>query len=107
MMIIQIFDDGINGDYVAGDYIYNVTIPAQPGDSTVEFSFKAKDTIGQEAISQTQSYFIHAEPFPEFRAIWIQSWISGLLNETETDELVDTCRESNLNTLLPEVRKSW
>lgn len=102
---VQAFDDGAHGDGAAGDGLFAATIPAQPGDATVEYWMAARDSAGQISSSPVDSYIVSATPYPEFRAIWSASWWAGFRSPEEANELVSTCREHHLNTLLPEVRK--
>ena len=41
----------------------------------------------------------------EYRCIWIDSWNTGILTEAQCDELIQTCRDNNINTIIPEIRK--
>ena len=103
---IPLHDDGMHGDRNAGDGNYGAIIPRQDEGTTVTFQYMARDTIAQETRTRTFSFnTISTGTLPEFRAIWAASWWSGFLNPDEADELVTTCRESNLNNLIPEVRK--
>ncbi len=102
---VQAFDDGVHDDEAAGDGLFAATIPALPGDATVEYWMAARDTVGQLSSCPLQSYIVSATPYPEFRAIWSASWWEGFRSPEEANELVNTCREHHLNTLLPEVRK--
>lgn len=44
-------------------------------------------------------------PKPEYRCIWADSWSASFLNASQTQDLVNTCRNSNINTVIVEVRK--
>lgn len=41
----------------------------------------------------------------EYRSIWIDSWSAGILTEAQCDDLIQTCRDNNINTIMPEIRK--
>ena len=41
----------------------------------------------------------------EYRVIWIDTWNTGILNATQCQDLINTCRANNINTIMPEVRK--
>lgn len=42
----------------------------------------------------------------EYRCIWADSWNSSFLNQSEAQNLVDTCRANYINTVIVEVRKT-
>ncbi len=42
----------------------------------------------------------------EYRCIWIDSWhADSFLNASEVNNLIQTCRDNNINTIMPEIRK--
>ncbi len=41
----------------------------------------------------------------EYRCIWVDSWNSGFLNASQCDNLIQTCRDNNINTVIVEIRK--
>ncbi|MBE0536644.1 MAG: family 10 glycosylhydrolase [Phycisphaerae bacterium] len=41
----------------------------------------------------------------EYRCIWIDSWNTGFLSASQADNLIATCRENNINTVIVEIRK--
>jgi uncharacterized lipoprotein YddW (UPF0748 family) len=41
----------------------------------------------------------------EYRSIWIDTWHTGILTADQCDELIQTCRDNNINTIMPEIRK--
>lgn len=55
---VQAFDDGAHGDGAAGDTVYAATIPAQPHDSVVVYSYTAWDSAGQSSVSLPLSYTV-------------------------------------------------
>ncbi len=44
-------------------------------------------------------------PRPELRVMQVDSWGTGILTSNQVEELVSTCRDNNLNTIMAEVRK--
>lgn len=42
---------------------------------------------------------------PEFRALWVHNWRSGLLNSSEVDETVRWAKSCNMNALVVQVRR--
>jgi len=51
------------------------------------------------------SYEWLSGPPGEYRCIWVDSWGTGILNASQCDELIQTCRNSNINTVVVEIRK--
>jgi uncharacterized lipoprotein YddW (UPF0748 family) len=43
----------------------------------------------------------------EYRCIWVDTWQSfyNILDESQCDRLIQTCRDNNINTIMPEIRK--
>lgn len=46
------------------------------------------------------------QPKPEFRAMWVSGWESGLLTPAQVDETIELARKANLNALIIQVRKA-
>ncbi len=44
-------------------------------------------------------------PPGEYRCIWVDSWGTGILNASQCNDLIQTCRNNNINTVIVEVRK--
>lgn len=42
---------------------------------------------------------------PEFRGLWVHSWVPGLLSPAQIDETVKWAKDANLNALIVQVRK--
>lgn len=42
---------------------------------------------------------------PEFRAIWVHNWLPGLLCDSQVDQTIKWAKESNINTLIVQVRR--
>jgi uncharacterized lipoprotein YddW (UPF0748 family) len=97
--------DGAHGDGAAGDGVYGVTIPAQPGGSTVSVIVSATDNLGRSSSSLPEEYDVTAQPTAEYRCIWADSWGTSFLNATQAADLVNQCRAANINTIIIEVRK--
>ena len=100
-----LFDDGAHNDGAASDGLYAAQVPPQPAGRTVDFTFEAVDIGGHPATPTAGSYRVQAVPTAEWRCIWVTSWGTGFLNAAQAQELVDTCRAANVNTLIVEVRK--
>lgn len=41
----------------------------------------------------------------EYRSIWVDSWNESFLTKKQAEHLVKTCRETNINTIMIEIRK--
>ncbi len=102
---VTAYDDGLHNDGSAGDDIFGASIPPQPDGDTVEFYFTAEDNTGQPTTSSGMSYIVGEEAPREYRCIWADSWGTGFLNQSQADTFIQTCRDNNINTIIPEVRK--
>lgn len=102
---VPAYDDGNHGDGGAGDLVYGAAIPPQAVGTTVSYYMAAQDASDATTISQVQSYLISTTGPVEYRCIWADSWGTSFLNPSEAEELVNTCRANNINTIIPEVRK--
>ena len=102
---LDMYDDGAHGDGAAGDDVFGATIPAMPDGDTVSFTITATDDAGQQTVSGTVVYEVGLDTPREYRSIWADSWGRSFLNQAEAQELVDTCRANNMNTIMIEVRK--
>ncbi len=103
---VPAYDDGAHADGAANDGRYGAAVPGQPDGTSVTCTLVARDTAGQETSRTVGTYLVSSAPFPEYRAMWVTSWGSGFLNPAQADTLVSTLRAANLNTILPEVRKT-
>ena len=104
-LTLAMADDGAHNDGAAGDGVFAAQVPPQPGGTTVEFTLEAADNSGRTARPARGSIRVAEAPTAEWRAIWVDTWGPGILNPAQTQELVDTCRAANINTLIVEVRK--
>ena len=104
-LTLPLVDNGTNGDTTAGDGVYAAIVPAQPGGTTVRFTFTATDSNGLSTLSDTNSYSVLAPPANEWRCIWVDTWNASFRNAAEAQDLVNTCRANNINTIIIEVRK--
>lgn len=102
---VTAYDDGNHNDGGSGDSVYGAQIPPQPAGSTVAYWMTAQDSSNATTSSLVQSYLIVTTGPVEYRCIWADSWGTSFLNASQAQELVDTCRASNINTIIPEVRK--
>ncbi len=41
----------------------------------------------------------------EYRCVWVDTWNTGILNKSQCDDLIQTCRDANINTVIVEIRK--
>ena len=99
------YDDGLHGDGAAGDDVYGGTIPSQPLGVTVVYSLTALDNGGQPTTGPDFVYIVGETAKREYRCIWADSWNRSFLNQSQADELVQTCRDNNINTIIVEIRK--
>ncbi|MBN1900361.1 family 10 glycosylhydrolase, partial [Candidatus Sumerlaeota bacterium] len=102
---VRMSDDGLHGDGAAGDGIFGANIPPQSDGDEVEYHVSALDDQAQETNSSDYSYVVGEEAPREYRSIWADSWDRSFLNASQAEELVNTCRENNLNAIMIEVRK--
>lgn len=102
---LQMHDDGAHGDGAAGDHVYGATIPPVPINRSVSYCLSAVDNEGVATTSTVQSYYVATTAPAEWRCIWADSWNASFLNQAHADDLVNTCRANNINTIIPEVRK--
>ncbi len=102
---VPAWDDGNHGDDAAGDGIWGAQIPGFPDGEELTYSFTATDTIGQSTTSDPGTYRVGDTGPREYRVIWVDSWNAGILNASQVDDLVATCRANNINTIMPEIRK--
>ena len=98
-------DDGAHGDGAAGDGVFGATIPAFATGQTVTYSFSAIDNGTQTTNSSNGVYTVGALAPPEYRVIWADSWNTSFLNASQAQDIVQTCRDNNINTIMIEVRK--
>lgn len=104
-LTLPLVDDGAHNDGAAADGLYAAQVPPQASGSTVDFTFMAVDNNGHPARPVTGSYRVQGVPTAEWRCIWVTSWGTGFLSATQAQDLVNTCRAANINTLIVEVRK--
>lgn len=102
---VPAYDDGSHGDGVAGDGVYGASIPPQSVGTRVSYYMAAQDASNATTVSLTQEYLVSSAGPVEYRCIWADSWGTSFLNQTQAQELVNTCRANNINTVIPEVRK--
>lgn len=99
------FDDGAHGDGAANDGVYGASIPAQAAGTTVNYMVTVTDTAFQTASSAMQAYTTLATAPPEYRCVWADTWNASILNASQVQDIVNTCRANNINTIIAEVRK--
>lgn len=102
---VPAFDDGAHQDGAAGDGVYGAAIPPQPQGAQVGYHFTAVDDSAQTTTSRVQVYVVGDTARREYRSIWADTWGTSFLNPTQAQELVQTCRDNNINTIMIEVRK--
>lgn len=98
-------DDGAHGDGSAGDGVFGAQLPGFPDGEYVNYWVEVVDSGGNEVSTAVAEYIVGEEVPREYRAVWIDSWNSGILSASQIDNLVATCRAANINTIVPEVRK--
>ncbi len=81
---------------------YTATIPPQESKSEVRFYFTAIDDEDNIYTSDTVSFRIDDN---EYRVIWAHSWGRSFLSPSQAEDLVQTCRDNNINTIIIQVRK--
>jgi len=42
-------------------------------------------------------------PLGEYRSIWVDTWNTGILTASQCDNLIQTCRDNNINTVMVEL----
>lgn len=85
-----------------GDGYYEAQIPSQASQSVVQFYFTAKDTSDNIFESDHISYQVDRG---EYRSIWVQAWGSSFHWPARAEQLVQICRDNNINTIMLQVRK--
>jgi len=98
-------DDGLHSDGESNDDIYGATIPPFPDGEEVEYYIIATDDMDQVTESDPLSYIVGLKTPREYRSIWADSWNRSILDASQVEELVQTCRENNINTIMAEIRK--
>jgi len=94
-------EEEITAFHVGDDY-YEAEIPSQPSQSIVRFHFSVEDTEGETYTSDHISYQVEKG---EYRAIWVDAWGNLFHWPARAEELVQTCRDNNINTIMLQVRK--
>lgn len=64
-----------------------------------------QDTAGQVVTSPVIGYVVGEEYPAEYRVLWADSWNASFLNAAQTNEILNQCRTSNINTVTIQVRK--
>ncbi len=91
----------VNAQY-AGNGIYEAQIPPQDSQSIVQFYFSATDIEDNSYFSDTLSYQVDGGGY---RSIWAHAWGRSFRNQNEAEELINACRNNNINTIMIQVRK--
>jgi uncharacterized lipoprotein YddW (UPF0748 family) len=99
------YDDGAHNDGAAGDDVYGASIPTQPDGDTVGYYFEAIDDAVQTTTSSSQGYVVGDTAPREYRVVWADTWNASILNAAQSDDLILTCRNNNINTVMVEIRK--
>jgi uncharacterized lipoprotein YddW (UPF0748 family) len=102
---LVLYDDGAHNDGAANDGTYAAQLDPLAADAQVSFVLRATDDAARNALPRAGGFHVQAHPTAEWRCIWVTSWGVGFLDEAQAQDLVDTCRAANINTLLLEVRK--
>jgi uncharacterized lipoprotein YddW (UPF0748 family) len=82
--------------------VYNLFQPGQPGPGNANID--GLNGIDLNDFNLLARNWLQ-EP-TEYRVIWIDSWhADSFLNTSEVNTLIQTCRDNNINTIMPEIRK--
>jgi uncharacterized lipoprotein YddW (UPF0748 family) len=98
-------DDGAHGDGAAGDDVFGAAIPGQTAGSRISYTVVATNTAGRVVSSATFTFTVGVTVTSEYRSIWVDSWNASFLNATQAQDLINTCRANNINTVMIEIRK--
>lgn len=102
---LRMNDKGELPDEIAGDGIYSGNIPSFEMDAEVTYFVRGYDENLQMNESPETTYTVGYVPPPEYRCIWADTWNASILTPGQVDDLVQTCRENNINCIIPEIRK--
>lgn len=92
-------------DGTAGNWTWEAEIPGFPAGTSVTYYVEGTDTGGNVGQGVALFYVVGQEAPAEYRCVWADSWNASFLNPSQAQELVDTCRAANINTIIPEIRK--
>ncbi|MBN1844949.1 MAG: family 10 glycosylhydrolase [Sedimentisphaerales bacterium] len=82
--------------------IYHMVEPGQPGHGNADLD--GQNGVDLRDFNLLARYWLQGPT--EYRVIWIDSWhADSFLNAAEVDNLIQTCRDNNINTIMPEIRK--
>jgi len=81
-------------------------LAAAPSVPPLEADLDGVDGVDMADFAMMARYWLRRRP-GEYRCIWVDSWYwnPSFMDAGEADELLQTCRENNLNTVIVEVRK--
>ena len=81
-------------------------LASAPGATPPEADLDGTDGIDMADFAVLAYYWLKGHP-GEYRCIWVDSWYwnPSFMNPTQAQELIQTCRENNINTVIVEVRK--
>ena len=85
---------------------HTVYVLGLPTGTERHFRVRSKDGLLNTSVSGDYTWTTAADPVPEFRASWADSWGNGFLNAAQVTSYVDTCYGANYNVIVPEVRKA-
>jgi uncharacterized lipoprotein YddW (UPF0748 family) len=95
-------DQTTNGSqwFVLGSY----TFPATGGSVVVSnISSTPGNAVMADAVRFVRSGTTHGDAY---QGMWIYSWGTGFLSETQTNDMISVARNNYLNIIFPEVRKA-
>ncbi|MBN1125360.1 MAG: family 10 glycosylhydrolase [Sedimentisphaerales bacterium] len=87
------------------DEILGLSTPPETPPNSADFD--GSDGINMTDFAILADYWLIGPP-GEYRCIWVDSWYwnPSFMNTSEADELIQTCRDNNINTVIVEVRKT-
>lgn len=76
-----------------------------PTGDSVTISNESVDT-GKAVMADAVKFVRNGTSYGDlYQAMWIYSWGTGFLSETQTNDMIAVARQNNLNCIFPEVRK--
>jgi uncharacterized lipoprotein YddW (UPF0748 family) len=95
---VRIYSRALSADEIGG-----LARPCQTAQMVSDFNCSDGVDFGDLAILASNWMM---GPRREYRCIWADSWNPSFLNQSQAQELVNTCRDNNINTIIVEVRKT-
>jgi uncharacterized lipoprotein YddW (UPF0748 family) len=102
---ISLQDNGADGDEKANDGVFSRLLPWKSKSGLWYCLVGVGEDESNMKYGLPQTFMATDKP-TEYRGIWADSWNEGFLTRDQTINLVKTARASNLNAIIPEVRKT-